>query len=302
MTRFLWLGGLLLTGSASAETGAGPRHAVGTDLSFSNDADRTNVLRLGLNFDVRYRGQDDYLGFRLERNSYRPSGGARTKDERLYLRAAGAIGGGWTGRAQIGSDGNEYLGSASINDSSSWRKEIFLERDKVETEQGVTRPIIYTFAGAALDVPLARTTQLTLLGGVQEFTGQNVRTHARANLTQVLDESVGLSAQLRTRYYRNSVSREFDYFSPREHVDLLPVLQLRRFHAGWRYLAAAGWGAQWDTGAGWRSSRYFNARLNSPANRKGWIVGADATYTNTPVGNSDTYDYFRSTFSLTRAF
>jgi hypothetical protein len=218
------LAGLLLAGTASAQPATGPRHSVGADLSFSSDADRTDVLRLGLNFDLRYRDEDDHLGVRLERNTYRPAGGTRVRDERVYLRAAGALEGGWTGRAQVGSDGDTLLGSASINDDSAWRKEFFVERDKVETRQGVTRPILYTFVGAALDVPLARTTQATLLGAVQDFTGSNVRSHVRANLIQVLHERIGLSAQLRTRYFHNSRPREFDYFSPEEHVDLLPVL------------------------------------------------------------------------------
>jgi hypothetical protein len=296
------LAGLLLAGTASAQPATGPRHSVGADLSFSSDADRTDVLRLGLNFDLRYRDEDDHLGVRLERNTYRPAGGTRVRDERVYLRAAGALEGGWTGRAQVGSDGDTLLGSASINDDSAWRKEFFVERDKVETRQGVTRPILYTFVGAALDVPLARTTQATLLGAVQDFTGSNVRSHVRANLIQVLHERIGLSAQLRTRYFHNSRPREFDYFSPEEHVDLLPVLQFRRYRRNWRYLAAVGWGAQWDKGVGWRSSRYLNARLNSPAHRRRWVVGAEATYTNTPVGNGDTYDYARTSLSLTRVF
>lgn len=301
MTRLIFsLGTLLLAGTASAQTA--PRHAVGADLTFSSDADRTDVLRLGVNFDLRYRGEDDYLGVRLERNVYRPTGGDRVKDRRAYLRAAGALGGGWTGRAQAGTDGDDLLGSVSLNDDSSWRKELFVERDKVETREGVTRPILYTFAGAAIDVPVSRLTQLTLLGGVQEFTGRNVRTHARANLVQVLNEELGLSAQLRTRYSHNSRPGEFDYFSPKDFVDIVPVLQLRRFNGGWRYLVSGGWGGQWNTGGGWRSSRYLNARLNSPADRRGWIVAADATYTNTPVGDGQDYDYVRTSFSLTRAF
>jgi hypothetical protein len=294
--------GLALASPALGQSGQGPRHAISSDISFSSDADRTDVLRLGLNLDPRYRSADDYLGLRVERNVYRPSGGDRERDTRLYLRAAGGLGSGWTGRAQVGSDGKDLLGSLSVNDNSPWRKELFIERDKVETPIGVTRPILSTFVGAALDAPLGRTTQATLLAGVQTFTGDNVRTHLRANLIQVLSEEAGLSAQLRTRYSRNSVPGEFDYFSPRHHVEVLPVLQLRRFRGGWQYLLAGGYGAQRDSGSGWRASRFLNARLSSPRNRRGLIVGAEGVYTNTPVGSGDVYDYVRLSLSLGTAF
>jgi len=112
----------------------------------------------------------------------------------------------------------------------------------------------------------------------------------------------GLSAQLRTRYFRNSDPNEFDYFSPRWYAEILPVLQVRRFSGGWRYLAAGGWGAQRDSRSGWRQSRYLNLRVNGPADRKGWGVAGDLTYSNMPITNSDTYDYLRVSLGLTRIF
>ena len=95
---------------------------------------------------------------------------------------------------------------------------------------------------------------------------------------------------------------EFDYFSPRWYVEVVPVVQVRRFVGGWQYLAAGGWGAQRDSRSDWRQSRYLNLRLRSPSSRRGWIVSADATYSNTPVTSSDTYDYLSGGLSLTRAF
>lgn len=300
-----WSGSALLAVAAwpavAQSNAAGPSRAVGVDVNFSTDADDTDVLRLGTNLDLRYRSPDDYLGLRLERVAYRPSGQQRTVDERVYVRAADTLGE-WTYHATVGTDFDTVLGSVSLNDSSPWRKEVFVERDKVETPLGVARPIYATFAGATIDMPLARTTQLTLLAGAQEFSGRNVRAHARANLVQVLMEDWGLSAQLRSRYFRNSVPDEFDYFSPRWYAEVVPVLQVRRFIGGWQYLAAGGWGAQRDSRSDWRQSRYLNLRLRSPASRKGWIVNADATYSNTPITRSDTYDYVSASLSLTRAF
>ncbi len=295
------LAGLAIAAPAAAQDEA-PRHSIGTDISYSSNADDTEVVRLGLNADVRYRSEEDYLGLRLERNIYRPSGLDRRHDSRVYLRLARPIGD-WKASSTIGTDGHNVYGSASLHDDSPWRKEVFVERDKVETPIGVSRPITYTFAGAALDLPLAKSTQATVLGGVQTFTGDNVRTHLRANFIQVVQPDWGLSLQLRTRYFHNSVPREYDYFSPRWYAEVLPMVQVRRFVGGWRALAAAGFGAQRDNASDWRQSRYLNLRLTSPQDRMGWALNTDLTYSNLPVTNfSDRYSYFRVTAGLARHF
>jgi hypothetical protein len=305
MTRSILLFSAAFVASAASaaapDAATTPNHAVGIDLAFSTDADDTSVLRTGANFDWRYHGPDDYLGLRLERLAYRPSGQARTTDERVYLRAADQLGA-WTYHAAVGTDGHTVVGSVSANDQARFRKEIFVERDKVETPLGIAKPIFYTFGGATVDVPLGAATQLTLLGGLQDFTGSNVRTHARVNFIQVLKRDWGLSGQVRTRYFHNSDPGEYDYFSPRWYAEVLPVLQVRRFVGGWQYLAAGGWGAQRDSRSDWRQSRYLNVRVSSPAARRGWIISADATYSNVPITNSATYDYVRATLGLTRAF
>ena len=37
-----------------------PDHAVGTDLLFSTDADQTDIVRLGVNFDWHHQGPEEY--------------------------------------------------------------------------------------------------------------------------------------------------------------------------------------------------------------------------------------------------
>ena len=81
-------------------------------------------------------------------------------------------------------------------------------------------------------------------------------------------------------------------------MEALPVIQLRRFSAGWRYLVAAGYGAQRDAGSGWRSSRYVNAQVSSPATRSVQLK-ASIVYSNTPVGSGYVYDYLQGPLSLT---
>lgn len=92
----------------------------------------------------------------------------------------------WKWNASVGTDGDTVLGSAAIHDESRFRKEVFVERDIVETPEGVERGSYYTFAGAALDLPVDDSNVVTLVAGVQPFTGDNVRTHVRATYVHVV--------------------------------------------------------------------------------------------------------------------
>ncbi len=291
----------LAPSGARAQEHSASYQAVGTDLTYSTDADNTEVIRAGLNLDWRYAGPESYTGFRIERLRYTPSGGNRDIDTRVYLRLADKLGA-WKYQTAVGTDGQTVVGNASIHNEAPLRQEYFVERDKVETPIGVSRGLYYTFGGAALDVPIGRSMQLTVLGGVQEFTGDNVRLHLRGNLIQTLKSKWGLSAQLRTRYFRNTDPGEYDYFSPRWYAEALPVVQVRRFTGGWRLVAAGGLGAQRDSASGWRASRYVNLRADRPTLVAGWGVTAETVYTSTPITRSGNYHYLRATLGLTRVF
>lgn len=282
------------------EAASSPRHAIGVDIFASTDADNTDVVRAGINLDPVYKGPEDYLGVRVEKAWYRPLGLATIEKERVFLRYANGSAK-WKWNAQVGTDGDTLIGSASIHDDSKYRKEFFIERDIVETPRGVTDGIYYTFVGAALDLPVDERNSFTVMAGAQEFTGKNVRLHARANYVHVLKPEWGLSAQLRTRYFHSTEPREYDYYSPRWYVQALPVLQLRRYSGGWRYMVAGGVGAQKDAVSDWRASYYAAAELTSPAVGRNWHFKASALYNNIPQ-NTGAYDYGQLTVGITRSF
>ena len=194
-----------------------------------------------------------------------------------------------------------YLGSAAIHNDAPLRQEYFVEREIVETPQGLQRRIYYTFGGAAFDLPVDDRNSFTIFGGLQAFTGANVRTHLRATYVYMVEPKWGLSVQLRARAFRSSRPHEYDYYSPRWYAEVLPVVQVRRFVGGWQLLGAAGLGAQRDADSGWRSSRFLDARVTSPAFQKGWAVSAAATYSNTPVSSGLVYRYTQFTLGLTKA-
>lgn len=283
----------------AAAVAAGP--AVGADIFYSSDAEKTEVIKAGINFDLKHSQLDKFLGVRVERAWFTPLGQNGETSERIYLRAADRLGD-WKWTVTAGTDGDTILGSAAIHDESRLRKELFVEREIVETPQGLSRGIYYTFAGAALDLPVDDKNILTLFAGVQPFTGDNVRTHLRATYVHVVKPSWGLSAQLRSRYFHSSDPHEFDYFSPRWYAEILPVVQMRRFVSGWQLLGAVGYGAQRNSESKWRSSRYINARVTSPAVDKNWALSGNLVYTSTPVATGTTYGYFQLNIGVTRTF
>ena len=284
----------LFTTGVSAQEDVASRKAVGVDVFASTDADDSEVVRSALNLDLHYRDQSEYFGIRLEKALFKPLGQPKKDRDRAFVRYADGANG-WNWNTQIGADGNTVIGSASIHDNAEFRKEFFIERDIVETPRGLRGDgIYYTFAGAAIDLPVNDRNIFTVVAGAQEFTGDNVRLHARANY-------MGITAQLRLRYFHSSEPREFDYYSPGWYGQIIPVLQMRRYNAGWRYMIAGGVGGQRDSYTDWRTSYYAAAEITSPEFGKNWYFKASALYTNLSL-TTEAYDYGQFMIGLTRSF
>lgn len=295
MTRWLLGTAALLAATPALAQESGP--AIGADLFASTDADDNDLVRLGIDFDLSRTGRERYLGVRVEQARYAPAGIARIDKERVFARAAGPVGGGWSAATQVGTDFDDVIGSVSLHDDAAYRKELFVERDRIETAQGLALELYSTFAGATIDLPVTERTTFVLLGGVQDFTGENVRTHWRASAIQLVDEQHGITLQLRARGFHDSTPREYDYYAPGDYVQLLPVVQMRRRIDGWRVTAAGGWGAQKATGEDWRNARYGELRLSSPE-RRGWWVDATALYSETPSRSAGSYRYGQFSLGL----
>jgi hypothetical protein len=286
----------LVSGPAAAQSGA-----AGLDVFYSSDSDRTEVLKMSANLDWRWDGLDKHQGIRIEKAWFKPAGARRKEFDRAYVRLADAFGN-WKWNASPGTDGHTVLGGAAMHNEARLRQEYFVEREIVETPDGLRRRIYYTFGGGALDLPTDDRNNFTLFAGLQDFSGDNLRTHLRATYVHAVKAKWGVTVQLRTRYFHSSRPHEFDYYSPRWYAEVLPVVQMRRFVGGWQLLGAAGLGRQRDADSGWRSSRYLNARATSPAFQKSWALSAAATYSNTPVSSGLVYRYAQFSLGLTKAF
>lgn len=290
-------------GSANAQVSdIGVRPSAGIELFASTDSDKTDVLKLLAKGALMDDGADRYRGVVVERALFTPQGQHTRQDERFYLEAADKAGSDWLWRAKIGTDGHSWLGSANVH-AKDWSKEVFIEREIVETPRGVDEGIYYTFVGASLDLPASDRDIFTATAGIQEFTGKNERLHLRGNYTRVLRPKVGLTAQLRARYFHSTAPGEFDYYSPKNFVQLLPVLQMRRFTStGWMVLGAAGYGVQRATGGSWQSARLAEVRVESPRSVRGFRLFGQVQYSNNSLSGSGNYDYVIGRFGLSTRF
>lgn len=291
---------------ASAEQAAAPEAerllapAGGVELWVSTDSDKTDVVKLLGRALWSFKGPDEYQGIDLETARYSPQGQRSRKQERVYLDLADQLGTKWRWRARVGTNGHTVLGSATLR-ASDWSKEFFVERDIVETARGVDEGLYYTFVGASFDFPAGERDVFNAMSGFQKFTGRNERLHLRGSYVHVIKSDLGLSAQLRARYYHSTVPGEFDYYSPRDFAQILPVVQVRRFdRSGWMYLVALGYGAQKATGSQWHAARLADLRIESPVSSRKLQAFGQIQYSNTSLsGGGGAYHYVMARLGLT---
>jgi hypothetical protein len=302
MVPLLAWSGPALAQAQDAEAGPSPRPAAGAEAWASTDSDGTSVVKILGRALWNFEKRDKFAGIAIEHVWIDPSQGKKREDNRVYLDLADHLGVDWRWRARIGTDGDTVLGSAELR-RADWSQSFFIEREIVETNEGLSQGIYYTFVGASRDIVISDANTLAVTAGVQEFTGKNERLHLRGRLIHSVNSDAGLSAHLDARYYHSTKSGEFDYFSPEDFVRLLPLAQLRRHNdAGWMFLAAGGIGMQQSTGSGWSMARFAHLRLESPPSAPGLDLFAEILYTNDSISGGTDYDYVMGRAGLTVAF
>ncbi|RVQ68954.1 hypothetical protein EKN06_01680 [Croceicoccus ponticola] len=278
------------------------RPAAGVEVWASTDTEGNDVLKVLGRALWNFEGKEKYAGLAIEHAWFSPSNGDNREEDRVYLDVADRLGTDWRWEARLGTNGDTLLGNAELR-RADWSRTFFLERDIVETNQGLTQKIYYTFAGASMDIPIDPANTLAVTAGVQAFSGKNERLHLRGHFSHVIKAEAGISTRLDVRYYHSTEPGEFDYFSPRDFIRLLPLVQVRRFdNAGWMYLAAGGVGAQHSTGGNWQSARYVQLRLESPQSSQKLDVFSEIAYSNDSISAGPNYDYLMGRAGVTFRF
>lgn len=278
-----------------AATAAQADPAVDAQTFYSSDKAGFETFKLLAGLDFSYRDPEHYLGIAAQRAHYEGPGFA-VGYSRVYLDYADSRDNGdgtsWKWNALLGGDDRTWLGSAEIfrEHADGSRDDLFLERDIVETREGTRRGIYYTLLGVAKDFAFSPRWSATGVVAVQDFSGDNTRAIFKGRLVYVLSADWGLSAQLRTRWFRDSSPYEYDYFSPRWYGEWIPALQLRRFYGGNQFRLALGYGSQRASDRGWQATKLAEIGWTSPK-RGTWYAKIDAGYTNAPVSTGYAYSY-----------
>jgi hypothetical protein len=265
----------------AAEDGNAARQAVRTDVWMGSDADGNETRKFALGWDFSHRDLQHWWGAKVEQARFSGQDWSH-RENRLYLSGAGEAGS-WLWEGDVGSNGDDVIGRASLHSRDARRKEVFIEREVLETRGGTANGWVQTFAGATIDMPMGERWSASAVAGLQDFgVGDNLRTHLRGNLVFAVAPEQGVNLQLRGRFYRNSDPREADYYSPEWYGEALGVIGWRRHVGGYQYSARAGWGRQRSGGDDWKRARMLEASIETPRWKDAWLR-LDAGYTDTPV-------------------
>lgn len=123
--------------------------------------------------------------------------------------------------------------------------EAFASRDAVETRNALDQGTYFNFVGAAIDHQLSP--KLTAVGllGLQEFSDDNRRRHLRGRLIYQPSLDLGLTLQLRYRYFDSSKEDVSGaYFNPQRYDETLLAAGWRQRAGDWRTMLTGGLGMQ----------------------------------------------------------
>ena len=123
--------------------------------------------------------------------------------------------------------------------------EVFANRDVVETRTALNQGLYFNFVGASVDVPVNPNVTLVGLAGYQGFSDDNQRRHLRGRVIWQPSLDLGLTLQLRYRWFDNSkldVGRA--YFNPERYQEGMLAIGWRQRLGDWRNAVTAGLGSQ----------------------------------------------------------
>ena len=135
--------------------------------------------------------------------------------------------------------------SYSLRLTDSTKGEVFVSRDRVETQNALTNGIYYTFGGASIEQQIMERLTAIVMAGNMYFSDTNTRPTVRARVVYDLIPEHGITAQLRYRQYRDTNTNVANnYFNPSEYNETMVAFGIRKRISGWMLAGTAGVGRQ----------------------------------------------------------
>lgn len=172
---------------------------------------------------------------------------------------------------------NNQEGHQLVTTDSQWgfriashtRAELMLNRDRVETLQGLMQGTHYTMAGADLEQQFTERISGVLMGGVQSFSDGNNRPFIKLRGVYDVIPDYGVTLQLRYRQYHDTDTAEATtYFNPDRYREGMVLLGIRHRYDGWLMTGTAGLGRQWVNSDPSTATKLIEGGVTSPSVHK----------------------------------
>ena len=241
---------LVFGGLISADTLAEP-WAAGGGYVQSHDSEGFSSRRLSAEGIASYQHLDNRIGLRYTDHQFSQGDWQRSGQQlRLVARRTNRkTTDGWNtelGWLQQSTHQRVILDSSYRHTFSGGSAlEVFANRDIVETRTALNQGVYFNFAGASVDVPVHPHVTLVGLAGYQGFSDDNQRRHVRGRIIWQPSLDLGLTLQLRYRWFDNSkldVGRA--YFNPERYQESMMAIGWRQRMGDWRNTVTAGLGSQ----------------------------------------------------------
>ena len=242
---------IALASALPALSAAEGLRAAGGGLYYSTDSEGFSSRRLSADGMVQFRHLDNKLGVRYTDYEFSKPGWSRggqqlrlvaNQFDRNTLE-------GWSVESGRFQAANRDLWTLD----ATWRKslapgrsyELFVNRDFVETATAIDNGVSYDFAGASVDYQWLPKWTTVGLAGIQNFSDGNQRRHLRGRLIFQPMLDVGLTTQLRYRWYDSSKTDVGGaYFNPPNYEEMMLAIGWRQRVNDWRTALTAGLGRQ----------------------------------------------------------
>lgn len=232
-------------------TAEGLKPAAGGGFYYSTDSEDFSSRRLSVDGMALYQHLDNKVGLRYTNYSFsRPGWSAKGEQVRLVANQFDRKTlDGWSIESGLFRAANKDLWTLD----ATWRKtlapgrsyEVFVNRDFVETATAIDNGVSYDFVGAAVDYQWAPRWTSVGLAGIQNFSDGNQRRHLRGRLIFQPSLDLGLTTQLRYRWYDSSKTNVGGaYFNPPSYDELMLAVGWRHRVNDWRTATTAGLGRQ----------------------------------------------------------
>ncbi len=301
MNKAIWLllsSCLVYSLARAEEEGAVSRAVSIPDIYASTDSEGFSTYKYRAGFYPVYEHGEKYTGFEYQHNYFTQGDWNSSADQYSFITKAinprTALG----YRLNVGyniENGYHLLTTDSqygFQVTDATRVEFFLNRDRVETQNSLTRGLYYTLPGASIEQQLLERLRVVVVGAYMYFSDSNTRPILRAKLIYDLVPAYGITAQLRYRQYRDTnINVPKNYFNPDTYDETMLALGMRRRIEGWVVSGTAGVGQQSVSPGSSTSTQLFELAATSPINSKAAFFRASAGYDRSAGFQGPSYSY-----------